>query len=374
MKHVVVVITSLVLSVLAFDVLFAADDYLGFDKAWSYMTLYSNKDSNGVQKFAFVGRIQLDSVWVAPNDHESWNDVAWRRFRAGLKMDFLHNWVAHIEADFDLNKDINDWYTNLTDAYISWSPTNDLKVKILKQSVGFTLDGDTSSKNLLTLERNNVTNNLWFTEEYFNGALVSGKFAENWSYKASIFSSDGNPEWGWVDASWFTFLSIGVKWGNTKLNADYVYQDEDENANTRDFEQVLSLNGQWQEAPWGLRGDLAFGKGFENQGQSDAWGLYLMPYYDINKYTQIVLAYTYVDGDGGNSVRLNRYENKVLESNAIGGRGDRYNEVYGGLNVYFYGHKFKWQTGLSYATMDDAANDGGEFKGWTINTGLRIYW
>ncbi len=73
-------------------------------------------------------------------------------------------------------------------------------------------------------------------------------------------------------------------------------------------------------------------------------------------------------------MRLNRYENKALESNDIGGRGDRYNEVYGGLNVYFYGHKFKWQTGLSYAAMEDAANDGGGFKGWTINTGLRVYW
>jgi len=374
MKQLIVVITSLALIFSVLGLSFAAEEKSGFDKAWSYMTLYSNKESYGIQKFAFVGRAQFDSVWVDPNEQENWNDVAWRRFRAGFKLDFLQTWVAHIEAELDLNKDFDDWFTRLTDAYIGWSPTNDLKIKVLKQSAGFTLDGTTSSKNLLTLERNNVTNNLWFTKEYFNGALVSGKFSEGLSYKASIFSSDGDPDWGWNDASWFTFWSMGYTLGNAKLNVDYVYQGEDENANTRDFEQVLSLNGQWQEGPWGLRGDLAFGKGFVDKGQSDVWGFYLMPYYDINKHTQIVMAYTYVDGDGDNSVHLNRYELKSLENNDAGGKGDRYNEIYGGFNVYFYGHKFKWQTGLSYATMDDAANDGGEFKGWTLNTGLRVSW
>ena len=88
---------------------FAAQVKSGFDKAWSYMTLYSDKANHGIQKFAFVGRAQIDAVWVDPKDQENWNDLAWRRFRAGFKMDFLQDWVAHIEADFDLNEDIDDW-------------------------------------------------------------------------------------------------------------------------------------------------------------------------------------------------------------------------------------------------------------------------
>jgi phosphate-selective porin OprO/OprP len=42
--------------------------------------------------------------------------------------------------------------------------------------------------------------------------------------------------------------------------------------------------------------------------------------------------------------------------------------------VFFYGHKLKWQTGLQYTRMDDEADDGGEYDGWGITTGLRIYW
>ena len=231
----------------------------GFDRAWGYLTLYENEENDVVQKFALVGRAQVDSFWVNPEDAEENNDTLWRRFRFGFKAETFSNWTAHLEADFDLNAPISDWYTQLTDAYIAWSSSQRLKIKLLKQSAGFTLDGATSSKRLLTMERNNLTNNLWFTEEYFNGILAGGKIAEAWSYKAGFFSSDGDPELGWDGASWFTLLSIGYSFPNTDLRLDYVYQDEDENANTRPFEQVLSMTAKWHKNSLGIRGDLSFG-------------------------------------------------------------------------------------------------------------------
>ncbi|MEA2115872.1 MAG: porin [Thermodesulfobacteriota bacterium] len=383
MKRISVLLTSLALASTYLPATAQAEgkERSGFDKAWSYMTLYENKESSIIQKFSIVGRIQLDSVWVDPDtvwidpedvagsETEKYNDVSWRRARLGFKAKMFNDWTAHIEADWKLNEPIDQWYNKLTDAYLAWQPTKELKIKALKQSAGFTLDGATSSKRLLTMERNNLTNNLWFTKEYFTGILASGKFAGNGSYKGSFFSSGGDPGWDFDSASWFTFWSVGYKLGNTKLALDYVYQDEDENANTRDFEQVFSLHGQWQNGPWGIRGDLSGGKGFEDLGQSDVWGLYIMPSYDITEHTQVVLAYTYVASDEDNGVRLPRYEDK-----AVGGRGNNYNEYYAGFNVFFYGHKFKWQTGLSWADMDDDADDGGEYEGWNLTTGLRVYW
>jgi len=271
MKRLTVLLTSLAMISLSIsgEVLAVAEERSGFDKVWGYLTFYENKENKVIQKFALAGRAQIDSVWVAPDEQDNFSDINWRRFRFGAELVFLKEWVAHLEADFDLNEDINDWYNKLTDAYISWSPRKDLEIKVLKQSAGFTLDGSTSSKRLLTLERNNLTNNLWFTEEYFTGLLVKGKFRGDWSYQTSIFSSDGNPEIGVDGASWFTLWSLGYKLGNTRLRVDYVYQDEDENANTRDFEQVLSLFAQWQDGPWGVRGEVAGGKGFADQNQSD---------------------------------------------------------------------------------------------------------
>ena len=72
------------------------------------------------------------------------------------------------------------------------SPSDSLSLTVLKQSAGFNLDGATSSTKLLTMQRNNLSNNLWFTREYFIGISAEGDDGRRWSYKAGLFSSDGS--------------------------------------------------------------------------------------------------------------------------------------------------------------------------------------
>lgn len=345
------------------------DEKTGFDKTWGYMTLYENKENTFIQKFALSGRAQIDSVWVEPEAEEKYDELLWRRFRFGFKATLLQDWIAHLEGDFALEEELSDTYSRLTDAYIGWFPNKDFRIKALKQSAGFTLDGSTSSKKLLTPERSNLTNNLWFVQEYFTGLLAGGKFGRSWRYKASVFASDGELEIGIDNASWFTLLALGYDFDSTKIRLDYVYQDEHKEANTRPFEHVASLVTHWQSGPWGVWGDLSGGKGFSNQDQSDIWGLVIMPFYDIGKHTQVVLRYTYLDSKDDNGLRFGRYEDRVVD-----GRGDEYNELFAGFNVFFYGHKFKWQTGVSWAKMKDDANDGGKYEGCTLLSGLRISW
>ena len=343
-----------------------------FDKVWSYATLYDNKDNRFIQKFDLSGRLQIDAAWFDADQGE-FDDVLWRRFRFGFKTILFQNWVFHIEGDWDLNKSLGETYSRLTDAYIGWHSEKNWYLKILKHSAGFTLDGATSSKKLLTLQRNNLTNNLWFTAEYFTGATISGTAAKRWNYKAGIFSSDGSNELSHFEAAYFTLLSLGYNFAggleldDATIRFDYVYNQEDEDANTRDFSQVLSLVTKWEQGGWGLWTDFSVGQGYASQ--SDLWGVALMPFYDITQHFQLVLRYTYLKSDDNNGVRLGRYENEIVK-----GRGDEYNEIYSGLNVFFYGHKLKWQTGLQYSNMKDSAGDGGEYEGWGLTTGLRVYW
>ena len=152
-----------------------------------------------------------------------------------------------------------------------------------------------------------------------------------------------------------------------ELRIDYVYNEEHPLADTPDFSDVLSIVGHFEEGRWGLRTDLAAGKGYAEQ--SDIWGLAIMPYYDQTAKAQWVLRYTYIDSRDPNGVRLGRYEREIVE-----GRGDRYNEVYLGFNYFFYGHKLKWQTGLQYAKMDETIDDGGAHEGFGFTTGFRISW
>ena len=343
-----------------------------FDNVWSYAILYEDEDNRFMQKFALSGRLQPDSTWFEA-DEGDFKDILWRRFRFGFKSDVFRNWLVHLEGDFDLNKKLGEWYSRLTDAYIGWSPTDKLTIKALKQSAAFTLDGATSSKKLLTMQRNNLTNNLWFTSEYFTGFLAKGKIQGSWSYKAGVFSSDGSDELSHFDASYFTLASLGYYFIDSSIldkgliRVDYVYNNEDVNADTRDFSQVLSMVTQWEMASWGFWTDISAGKGYAEQ--SDVWGLVLMPFYNFNKHIQAVLRYTYLSSKDENGLRLGRYEREIVE-----GRGNEYNEIYGGINIYIYGHRFKWQTGLEYATMEDDAADKGKYRGWGLSTGLRLYW
>jgi phosphate-selective porin OprO/OprP len=341
----------------------------GFDKAWSYLTLYENGVNPVVQRFALSGRAQVDAVWIDPEEGRSYDDTAWRRFRFGFKADLLADWMVHLEADYDLNGPVDESYTRLTDAYVAWSPDNSLEIKALKQEVGFTLDGATSSKRLLTLERNNLTNNLWFTEAYFSGVMAKGNFARDWRYQVGCFSSDGDPEIKWGSAGWFTLWTLGWQLENAELGLTYVYQDEDKDASTNDFRQVASLTVQWQKGALGIWSDFSGGWAFSDHPQSDVWGLVVMPFYDVTRHIQLVLRYTHVDSREDNGLFLNRYENEVVE-----GRGDRYDEGYVGINVYVYGHRLKWQTGVLWADMADDPQDGGAYEGWTLMSGIRVYW
>jgi phosphate-selective porin OprO and OprP len=152
------------------------------------------------------------------------------------------------------------------------------------------------------------------------------------------------------------------------LSLNYVYNEPDRNNSwSRNVQHVASLNFNYARTKWGVRADLTGGAGY--LGASDLWGGMVMPYYNITDKFQAVTRFTHLESENPNGVRLALYENLVVP-----GRGDEYNEVYVGLNYYFYGHKLKAQTGVQYADMHDRANDGGEYSGWAWTTGFRMSW
>ena len=362
-----------------------------FDRAWSHATLWKSPENDSF--FALSGRLQLDSYWfsadkddVPAGAEDNASDTRWRRFRFGFNSEFGSGYTIQLEGDFDLNNKMDNLYNRLTDAYIGYSAGKSWSVKALKQSVGYTLDGATSSKKLLTLQRNNLTNNLWATDEYFSGLHVAGTVAEKWNYRVGAFSGDDSEEIGFDSVGYLSLLSLGYDFAeNLNLDdafvrVDYVYNSKDsddqtddnddyENNATPDFRHTTTLATKWRKGAWGLRTDLSAGKGLDRQ--SDIWGLVLMPVYSFSEYQQVVLRYTYMDSSDDNGLRLGRYEREV-----VSGKGDRYNEVYMGYNLFIYGQKLKWQTGLQFTKMDDNADDDnkGKYTGWGLTTGLRMYW
>jgi phosphate-selective porin OprO/OprP len=348
-----------------------------FDRLWGYTNLYDDPKGAVLEKLDLRGRLQVD-LPVFNSDQGSYTELQVRRFRFGFKSEWRADLTLHLEVDLDLSCERDevcddDAYEGLTDAYVAWSPSKAFALKLGKQSAAFTLDGATSSTRLITLERNNVTNNLWFPVEYHTGVSASGQ-ARSWRYLAGVFSSSTTEEFGSLDGGYFGLLTLAHDFSGRlgvpecALTLDYVYNQPDpDNVSTRDLEHVASLHLRFDSGSWGLRSDLSGGIGYGDQ--SDLVGLALVPFAHLTETVQLVGRYTFVESFGENGVRLARYENRIDS-----GRGDRYHELYLGLNWFLYGHKLKLQTGLKYTWMHDEADDGGEYRGWGWTTGLRISW
>jgi phosphate-selective porin OprO/OprP len=339
-----------------------------FDRA----VLYEDKDDLAFQKFALTGRLQADAAFYEA-DQGNYDRLEWRRFRSGFKSQHFDHFTLHAEAELDL-VDSDPLYNKLTDSYVGWSKSDALEIKIGKQGAPFTMDGATSSKSLIRMERSLLSNNLWFPEEYFTGATAAGEVG-NWVYTVGVFSSDGGPEFGDFEAGYFGLFSVGYDFAETLaadtalVRVDYVNNDPTGNGvlNTRNLTDIVSLNATLERGQWGLRSEVAAGSGFGSQ--SDITALAIMPYFTINDQWQLVASYNRVASEDLNGVRLDRYENRI-ES----GRVDEAHEFYFGVNRYFCEHQLKWQTGVEYTTTEDAADDGGAYDGWGLSSGIRISW
>jgi phosphate-selective porin OprO/OprP len=344
-----------------------------YDKIWTTVTdWYSDQENPVVQRLLFTGRFHEDYAAVEADEgsHSEWNV---RRLRLGPRITMFRNYLVHTEIE--LNPQEQDpSYVRITDAYVAWQKHPKAVVTVGKQAVQFTQEGATSSRELVTIDRSNLANNIWFTQEYMPGVSVSGRAAP-WTYRAGVYSAGAmNREFGTFTGDAFTLATLGYDFGRklgvreATLTGNYVYQHPDvDNTFTRRWEHVMSMHFKLEQPRWGFRSDVSKTEGY--LGQRNVFGAMVMPIFNATDKLQFVGRYTFLDSDGINGLSLATYENR-----AVSGRGDRYTEGYVGANYYFYGHKLKLQTGVQFGEMQDRADDGGAYSGTSWTTGLRIGW
>jgi phosphate-selective porin OprO and OprP len=343
-----------------------------YDRIWKFAEWYEDESNPIVQRVLFSGRYQHEFAAIAADqgNFDEWNV---RRMRLGPRVTLFRKFTLH--AEVELNPQERDpLYLRLTDLYGQWTKSGGFVVTVGKQGVPFTIDGATSSKELLAIDRSNLSNNMWFPQEYIPGVSVSGRRIQ-WVYRAGLYSAgEANRELGEFNGAPFALGVLGYDFARALrvkealLVSNYVYQHPDRrNSFTRQLEHIVSVNLKLEAGRWGARTDVAAATGYLNQ--SDLWSLMAMPFVNITDKLQVVGRYNYVASDDPNGVRLNTYESRVVP-----GRGDSYNEVYAGANYYFYGHKLKLQSGVQYADMNDRAHDGGAYSGFSWTTGVRIGW
>jgi phosphate-selective porin OprO/OprP len=343
-----------------------------YDKIWRFAEWYESDSNPVVQRVLFTGRFQHDfaAIDATQGDLSEWNV---RRLRLGPRLTLFRKLTLHAEVELN-PQERNPLYVRTTDAYLQWTHSGRLALTVGKQSIPFTMDGSTSSKELLTIDRSNLTNNIWFPQEYLPGFSVSGRTAP-WVYRAGVYSAGAmNREFGEFNGGAVGLGVLGYDFGKSLgvkealLTGNYVYQHPNtRNTFTRQLEHIGSLNFKFETGRWGMRTDLSVASGY--LGQSDLWATMVMPFFNATDKLQFVGRDTFLESDQPNGVRLATYESLL-----VAGRGDRYHELYAGANYYFYGHKLKLQTGLHHAEMRDRANDGGAYSGLSWTSGLRVGW
>jgi phosphate-selective porin OprO/OprP len=344
-----------------------------YDRIWRRFTvLYDNGANPIVQRVLFSGRFQHEFAGIDADQGalDEWNT---RRLRVGPRVTLFRDYTLHVEAELN-PQEIDPLYMRLTDAHLQWSKSARLAITVGKQNIPYTMDGATSSKELLTIDRGNLTNNIWFPQEYLPGVGVSGKIAP-WNYRLTTYSAgQANKELGEFNGGLATLAVIGYDFADALgvkealLSGNYVHQTPNvRNTFTRQLEDILSINLKLESPRWGLRTDVSTAAGY--LGQSDIWGVMAMPYLNITDKVQVIGRYTFLGSEDPNGLLLGTYENRIVR-----GRGNEYNEVYLGTNYFFYGQKLKLQTGLQFADMADRADDGGKYSGVSWTTGLRVGW
>ena len=344
-----------------------------YDRIWGDFTEWYADDTNPiVQRVLLSGRFHYDFATIDSDqgDHDESNI---RRFRIGPRVTLFRRLTFHAELELDPQRH-DPFYVRFTDLYVQWSRNPRLVLTAGKQSAPFTVDGATSSRELLTIDRSNLANNIWFPQEYLPGVSVSGRSAP-WVYRAALYSSgEANRELGEFSGGTTTLGMIGYDFApslrarEALLTGNYVYQHPDgDNTFTRQLEHIGSVNFRFEATKWGARADLSKAAGY--LGQSDMWAFQGMPFFNVTNKLQAVARYTFIESAAPNGIRLATYESRVVP-----GRGDEYKELYLGANYYFYGHRLKLQSGLQLADMIDRAGDGGAYSGIAWTTGLRVGW
>ncbi len=257
-----------------------------YDNIWRKVTEWYRDDSNPVvQRVLLSGRLHYEyaDVDADQGNHSEWNV---RRWRIGPRITLFRTVIFHGEVELDPQRH-DPFYVRFTDLYVQWTRSPGLTLTIGKQGAPFTLDGATSSRELLTIDRSNLANNIWFPQEYLPGVSVSGRRSP-WVYRAALYSAgEANRELGEFTGGAVVLGVLGYDFApalgvqEALLSGNYVYQHPDRRQHVhqragsrrldqfqaRDNEVRLSV-GPWQWLP----------AIFE---QSDLWALQVMPFYNV---------------------------------------------------------------------------------------------
>jgi len=346
-----------------------------YDRVWALPALYDNPDNSVIQSFSLIGRYhgQYWSVDASQGTAADWEN---RRKIVGFSSKWFQNFT--VQAQMFLHNDGDSLYGGLYEGFIKWSPEEiDFSLSIGRLDYLFTgYERSKSSKKINAIERGLLVNQVMPAEVV--GAHLQGKKGR-FSYHAGWFSRSIEEEFDDFHSGSAAVAGIAYDtalfYEKGSLHLDYLHNPGGSEGNAfRPYRHVASLWHKGESGRLEVGADLTVAEPLDADGH--VFGLTIEPSWMLTKELfgnqdplQVVMRYQYATSSRDNGLVLQRrYEQKVTE-----GGGNNYQAVYAGLNYFLYGHKLKLMVGGEYAHMEDDADDGGKYSGWTWFGAIRLY-
>ncbi|MES2995978.1 MAG: porin [Verrucomicrobiota bacterium] len=367
------------------------------DRMWSAATLYKDENNPILQEFALQGRHQMQFGFGDADSNDRYNfgardsdfygeHLEVRRARYGFKSKWFNK--------FKFDGQINIWpefedaegepavYRNLYDLYITYAASDALNVSAGKTKVKFTREQEISSKEILTIERSLLSNQLFPGE--LTGIWANGKdIAGGWLYEAGLYSNDRDRDFSnFASDSGLLFLGkIGYDYGDAAgfdsavASVHYMYNSEPGYTNGQSFSEnsprfdhSFALTNDITKGRFGLVTDFYAALGNDDIAQPDVVGATFIPSYYVAEGLQVVGRFQIAGANNRGLALYSRYEDAFVDQAGLPDDVSSYWSAYLGLNYYIYGHKLKLMNGIEYSQ----AAGGDVYDGYTVFSGLRF--
>ena len=372
-------------------------------EAWEFCDIFDiptiyESDSGFIRSVALTGRYH--GQWISQSEDtlgplvsdDGYHNFQHRRFRQGIEVGFAN------DITFSASMNISDgsggagahgltygrFFNDFDEINLEWAPSKDTYVIIGKQKQKITIENETSSNKILTIERSAITNEVvsdkpWGVTYGFKALGIKHEVGA-WVYGIDE-DSDGET-WGIADfdsRGGATYRATAKLTEATEVHFDYQFTNnsdgvvrpegsaDDDLASV--YEHVLTLGTKSKFGELGLITDFIVGinrvgqggTGPDIQDGNDTYGFLVMPYYNITDKLQVVGRWAYLDQ--GREQRPQRYDQRQ--------KVEEYHTFYAGLNYYICGDNLKLMAGYEYATGDQFGTDS-ELDTSTWMLGMRV--
>jgi hypothetical protein len=369
------------------------------DPWWARSVLFEDESNPWLQRMELQGLLEGGGAWgTAEHDIPATglrqdtqvDSMRLRRARLGARLRMFRN------TDIDARFELDDEHAGIDElkARVELRPW--LNLSFGKMRPQFSAEYSASPRSLLTPERSLLVNQ--FAPASTPGVMLGGDTGR-WDYGLGWFSGDsGDGFVGW-EGSGFLLAKLGYESvsqpdGQPPLRSRW-YLDYLRNFDGAGSDSVpryrippgtLSVNGGLPVAqPWyrdlvatgveleqgrfGFLGEFLLGR-----GESNAWGLTLMPsFWAIPGKLKLVARYHYADSDevGGIITGLGTGVDPWFDSSPLYA-GDEFHSFYLGANWHLYQDRVVLLNGVEFSILNDDEGAGADAEFWLWRTGARI--